>query len=123
MQPHSHTRTSPALPGTRPTPVAEAECRSGPKGVLIRVRGEIDLDTVHVIEDALQATTEGRTIVDLSHVGFADSALLHALLNARADHRLVLAGPLPRHLRRLFDLSNTRRYFTFTPHADTGHPA
>ncbi|MFC4034704.1 STAS domain-containing protein [Streptomyces polygonati] len=73
---------------------------------MIRAAGDFDADTVHLIQDPLRAFPATRTIVDLSEVSFADFALLNLLLDARPTHHLVLAG-LPRHLRRLFDLTST----------------
>ncbi|MER5808467.1 STAS domain-containing protein [Streptomyces sp. NPDC002033] len=115
--PRSHSPSRPG-PGPRSTATpppepAEADCEMGPDGTVIRVRGELDLDSVHVLHTALHRA-RGRTVVDLSGVAFADTALLHALLDARAAHGFVLAGPLSTGLRRLFDLSDTRRCFAFT---------
>ena len=52
----------------------------------VAVRGEVDLATVTVLEEALDAAireSEGAFILDLSAVDFIDSSGLHALLRAR----------------------------------------
>ncbi|MGW4509256.1 STAS domain-containing protein [Streptomyces sp. NPDC004436] len=74
----------------------------------IQVRGEIDFDTVHVLADALRAA-DGPVVIDLRHVTFADSALVHALLNALAQQQeLALTGPLAPQVRRVLDATGTR---------------
>ncbi|MFC1418131.1 hypothetical protein [Streptacidiphilus cavernicola] len=52
---------------------------------------------------------------DLSGVEFADCSLLNTLLLARSRRHLVLAGPLPHEVRRLFDLTSTAAVFGFAP--------
>ena len=52
----------------------------------VAVRGEVDLATVTVLEEALDAAireSEGAFMLDLSDVDFIDSSGLHALLRAR----------------------------------------
>jgi anti-anti-sigma factor len=70
----------------------------------IAVRGEVDLATVAVLGEALDAAirqSEGALILDLSDVDFIDSSGLHALLRARGllgreDRSLgVICGPGP----------------------------
>ncbi|MFE4451303.1 STAS domain-containing protein [Streptomyces sp. NPDC056796] len=95
--------------------------------VLIRVRGSLDAwsgssELVGALEEA--AGSGGRlTVADLSRLEFADSAGLHALLNAQHRHsgsgvRLVLAGPLGTEVRRLFEVSGTLGAFTFADTVD-----
>jgi anti-anti-sigma regulatory factor len=55
-------------------------------------------------------------VVDLSGVLFADSAILHVLLEARRGHRdlgtlLVFAGPLAHSVERLFDVTGAAAVF------------
>lgn len=65
------------------------------------VRGEVDLATVTVLEEVLEAgirESEGAFILDLSEVEFIDSSGLHALLRARGllgreDRSLALVCP------------------------------
>ncbi|MFB6805190.1 STAS domain-containing protein [Streptomyces sp. NPDC056387] len=112
------TRTSPpARPATATGHLTGIACEKSPDGVLIRLRGDFDVHTVHLITDAVHAWPEDRIVIDLSHVSFADSSLLHALLDARIGHHLTLAGPLPHQLDRLFDITATRGLFVFTPGA------
>ncbi|HWU10878.1 MAG TPA: STAS domain-containing protein [Streptomyces sp.] len=95
--------------------------------VVIRVRGTLDgwsgrSELVEALEDA--AGSGGRlTVADLSGLLFADSAGLHALLNAQQSHTgsgvpLVLAGPLATGVRRLFEVSGTSGAFTFADTVD-----
>ncbi|WP_258566040.1 STAS domain-containing protein [Streptomyces parvulus] len=94
------------------------------RGVLrvLRVAGEVDIDTAPVLQFALQQTVSDRpdtTVVDLSGLVFGDSSTLNALI--RAHHRLpalVIAGPLRPTVRRLFTLSGLEDFFTTAP--DTG---
>ncbi|MFB6695361.1 MULTISPECIES: STAS domain-containing protein [Streptomyces] len=95
---------------------AETECEQRAGHTLIQVRGELDLDTVHVLTEALTAT-DGPVIVDLNHVTFADTALVHALLDALPHRQLTLTGTLTSQIRRLIDVTGTRDRFTFTPAA------
>lgn len=87
---------------------------------LVRVRGEADENSgAPELAEALGAALrEGkeRTVVDLSETEFADSAVLHTLLDARERHEdagveLVLAGPFRTPVRRLFDVTGTAAAF------------
>ncbi|MFD6425009.1 STAS domain-containing protein [Streptomyces sp. NPDC060198] len=87
---------------------------------LVRLRGDADENSgAPELAEALgTALREGkeRTVVDLSETEFADSAVLHTLLDARARHeragvRLVLAGPFRTAVRRLFDVTGTADAF------------
>ncbi|WEH38461.1 STAS domain-containing protein [Streptomyces sp. NBC_01218] len=83
---------------------------------LVRVRGEADEkngapELTEALGAALDEGTE-RTVVDLSETDFADSAVLHTLLDARARYedagvKLVLAGPFRAAVRRLFEVTGT----------------
>ncbi|MFE5767409.1 STAS domain-containing protein [Streptomyces sp. NPDC056485] len=89
-------------------------CHPDGDNTVVCLSGEFDPDTIHVLRQVLAATDETmHLVVDLSGVTFADSSLLHALLDAR--HRIVLAGPLPHQFHRLMDLTGTRRHFTTAP--------
>ncbi|WP_328761281.1 STAS domain-containing protein [Streptomyces sp. NBC_00272] len=78
---------------------------------VFRVVGELDLDHVRAVDEALLAVLadgDGPTeiVVDLSNSSFCDSSGLNALLRARelglrAGHTLVLAAPSHRLLRLL----------------------
>ncbi|SEE25795.1 anti-anti-sigma factor [Streptomyces sp. TLI_105] len=55
-----------------------------------------------------------RIILDMSSVTFADSSLLNVLLSIRCSGRLVLAGPLPDQLDRLFEMTGAQTILTVT---------
>ncbi|MEU8844126.1 STAS domain-containing protein [Streptomyces roseus] len=96
---------------------AEAECVPGDGHTLVRLSGEFDADTVHVFREVLEATGEATDlVVDLSSVTFADTSLLHALLDARK--RVVLAGPLPRQFHRILDLTGLVQLFAAASDVD-----
>ncbi|MFD7079090.1 STAS domain-containing protein [Streptomyces sp. NPDC059918] len=102
---------------------AQAACTpQNGRRTVVCLSGEFDADTIHAFREVLGATGSSmRLVVDLTGVTFADSSLLHALLDAR--HRIVLAGPLPRQFRRLLDRTGTMRQFTTTPEADASAAA
>ncbi|MEV6551043.1 STAS domain-containing protein [Streptomyces sp. NPDC051597] len=81
---------------------------------LVQVTGEVDIETAPALEYALLCAREQRIVVDLSGCGFGDCALLTVLLRARRRGELVLAGPLPAQLQRLFDLTGATTAFTIT---------
>ncbi|MFD7560979.1 STAS domain-containing protein [Streptomyces sp. NPDC059835] len=112
---HAHPHARPAPVSGQVTGIA---CEKRPDGVLVHLRGEFGVDTVHLITDAVRAWPADLIVIDLSQVSFTDSSLLHCLLDARVGHQLVLAGPLPHQLDRLFDITATRSLFTFAPDAE-----
>ncbi|MEU1074643.1 MULTISPECIES: STAS domain-containing protein [unclassified Streptomyces] len=81
---------------------------------LVRVTGEVDIETAPALDYTLLCAREQRIVVDLSGCGFGDCALLTVLLRARRRGELVLAGPLSAQLQRLFDLTGTTTAFTIT---------
>lgn len=53
-----------------------------------------------------------RILLDVSQVGFGDSTFLHALGEGRREPAgLILVGPLPSQIRRLFEITGTLRLF------------
>ncbi|MGW6418994.1 STAS domain-containing protein [Streptomyces sp. NPDC055055] len=84
---------------------------------LLQATGEFDADSSGCLRQALSdARDTGADCVqlDLSAVTFGDSVFVHVLAHASTDSaRLVLAGPLPGPLNRLFDLTGTTRVFHF----------
>ncbi|MFD3325008.1 STAS domain-containing protein [Streptomyces sp. NPDC058701] len=86
---------------------------------VVRLRGDLDQDSAPLLTRVLtEAAASGapRTLVDLSRTRFADSSVLHALLNAHQAHTangtaLVLTGPLQVAVRRLFDVTGTGAAF------------
>lgn len=88
----------------------------------LRLRGEIDLGTARLIDQALAevlAAEPDRVVVDLAEVTFIDSSGLNALVRARnlvGEQRgtLVLAQ-VPPELRRLLEISGLLDGFTVEP--------
>ncbi|WP_411107607.1 STAS domain-containing protein [Streptomyces sp. cmx-4-9] len=98
-------------------PVVTATTHEGT--AVVHLRGDFDeesaLDLARVLAEAA-AGGAPRTVVDLSRTCFADSSVLHALLEAQQAHAaagsvLVLAGPLQMAVRRLFDVTGTGAAF------------
>jgi stage II sporulation protein AA (anti-sigma F factor antagonist) len=88
--------------------------------VILSLSGELDLATSALLErelDAAEAARPMRLVVDLAGLEFIDSSGLNTLVQAheRASengHQLFLRqGPRP--VRRLFELTNTVRLFSF----------
>lgn len=52
-----------------------------------------------------------RIVLDVSRITFADSAMLDTMLYLHRSGRLVLAGPLPRSLVPVFELTMAGRLF------------
>ncbi|MER7540810.1 STAS domain-containing protein [Streptomyces sp. NPDC097704] len=83
--------------------------------VVLSATGEFDMDTVPCLHEALADARHAgaqQTVLDISQVGFGGSSFLHELLAAHFSHRrLILVGPIPHQLRRLFVLTGTLRLF------------
>ncbi|MEU1203593.1 STAS domain-containing protein [Streptomyces sp. NPDC005813] len=86
---------------------------------VVRVGGDIDYESAPRLEEALgEAHRVGasRTVVDLSGVAFADSSVLHVLLEAQRAHRsretaMLVCGPFSDIVRRLFEVTGTEDFF------------
>ncbi|MFF2364447.1 STAS domain-containing protein [Streptomyces sp. NPDC058122] len=86
---------------------------------VVRVGGDIDHESAFRLEEALSLadrTGPERTVVDLSGTDFADSSILHVLLEAQRAHRarstlMVVCGPFSDIVRRLFDVTGTEGFF------------
>jgi anti-sigma B factor antagonist len=97
------------MTATQSFEVVEAGLQGAPG---IAVRGEIDLDSVPVLEPALDAVirdTAGAFVLDLCELEFLDSSGLRLILRARAllareDRALAIVCP-PGPVRRLFELA------------------
>ncbi|MFD7027874.1 STAS domain-containing protein [Streptomyces sp. NPDC059917] len=81
--------------------------------------GEFDQDTLEPFRRAVaQATADPAPrmiVLDISQITFADSSMLNEMLRLRHTGRpLVLAGPLPQRLARLFELTAADQVFTIT---------
>ncbi|BAU84424.1 hypothetical protein SLA_3516 [Streptomyces laurentii] len=86
-----------------------------PSTWFLRAAGEFDSDTVPCLREALgdaRRDDAERILLDVSRVGFGDSTFLDALVEARRGPAgLVLVGPLPFQIRRLFEITGTLRLF------------
>jgi anti-sigma B factor antagonist len=88
---------------------------SGNGSATIALNGELDIQTVPVLEDHLAQVEAGdvsEITLDLSDVTFLDTTALHAFVAARdraKEHgrRLILVGVGPP-ARRLLDLTDTQ---------------
>ncbi|MFE7513177.1 STAS domain-containing protein [Streptomyces sp. NPDC057540] len=94
--------------------------RKRPDGTaILQASGEFDQDSIQRLTRALaDARNDGATRIrlDLTGVTFADSTFLNTLLRAnRPPPALVLIGPLPHHLHRLFALTGTTTLFHYDP--------
>ncbi|MEV6197215.1 STAS domain-containing protein [Streptomyces sp. NPDC051920] len=86
---------------------------------VVRVGGDIDHASAFRLEEALSLADRAgpeRTVVDLSGTDFADSSILHVLLEAQRAHRargtlMVVCGPFSDIVRRLFDVTGTDAFF------------
>lgn len=93
---------------------------------LVKVKGGIDFDSARELAEALEEARRvdtPRTVIDLSGLMFADSAVLHVLLGAQREHRaagrrMVVAGPFSQTVRRLFDVTGTADFFAMAPTVD-----
>ena len=81
------------------------------EGILLTLRGELDLATVPMLEEALQRAerTHELVVVDLRELTFLDSTGLHVLISAeqrarRSSARLVIVQGPPQ-VRRLLELT------------------
>jgi anti-anti-sigma factor len=94
-------------------------------GTQLALVGELDLATLHMLEEELERIepTEKRVVLDLRRLQFVDSSGLHALL--RADRRLSEAGAQltivrgPRAVERLFRLTGLDTRLRIVDQSDT----
>jgi anti-sigma B factor antagonist len=87
--------------------------------VTVTVRGEIDTSTADTLSERLAAVADGdpqRVVIDLSGVGFLDSAGLRAFVRLRkalpARCPVILRSPRLR-TRQVFDLTGLGTAFEF----------
>ncbi|MGW7344605.1 STAS domain-containing protein [Streptomyces sp. NPDC054854] len=85
--------------------------------------GEFDLDTVGPLRSATdQAVVDPdlrRIVVDVAGLTFADSSVLNQLMRLLRTGRLVVAGPLPPQLVRLFDVTGVGPVITVVNGVET----
>ncbi|MGW2224296.1 STAS domain-containing protein [Streptomyces formicae] len=96
---------------------------------VVTVSGSLDADNVGELEEALARACEtpgalSRTVLDLSALDFADSSVLHVLLESQRQHRssgkrLVVCGPYRPVVHRLFDVTGTAAFFELAGDLDT----
>jgi anti-sigma B factor antagonist len=99
---------------------------SGRSGPLVRVSGEVDIQTSHILDEHLQRIlSEGHAsmVVDLSQVTFLDSTGLSVLINALkrcqgAGGHMRLESPRP-HVRRVFEVTGLSDVFDVTDSGGT----
>ncbi|MFF9914786.1 STAS domain-containing protein [Streptomyces sp. NPDC013457] len=86
-----------------------------PTTAVLHLYGEFDTGTVECLHAAIASVCTTRTrrlLLDLTEVTFADSAFVHALSQAeKRTERLVLIGPLTSSVRRVLDVTGTRKLF------------
>jgi anti-sigma B factor antagonist len=100
----------------------KVECKVSGEGrsVHLRLDGEVDASTAHLVDDAMAPALDPRCtrlVVDLADVSFMDSSGLRAMVvarNALADRgaEMIIAGADDQ-LRRLFEISGLTSVFTF----------
>lgn len=90
------------------------EARPAADGAMVIVcSGEFDLDTVGVLAQACDrdAADAPLLVLDVALVAFADSSFLNELIRLRNTRPVVLAGPLPTHLRRVLEKTGALELF------------
>lgn len=99
----------------------------GDGALVLVLTGQFDGGTVAPLRRALaeaQAARAVRTIIDVSGVTYADSALLRLLVQAHHHlPRFMVAGPLPPQLRRLLELSGAAAILRITPNVEAARLA
>ncbi|MFF3020193.1 STAS domain-containing protein [Streptomyces sp. NPDC057939] len=100
---------------------------------VLTVAGHADHDEEDKLTSAMRETAAADLpvmVIDLSALTFADTSFIHWLLMARRDHaqagtRLILAGPLHEHVRRVLTVTGLLDHFTLADDLDAalGHAA
>ena len=94
------------------------------EGAVLRLIGEVDLGTVHVLEDAVAATPRlAEVCLDLSGVTFMDSMGLRALLGLRKMYGQVVFLNPSKAVERLIALTQVERVDGLTIRRDTDEHA
>jgi anti-anti-sigma factor len=93
---------------------------SDPRGVRVRIMGELDLATAPELDrvlDELGNDGHDEMVIDLSEVSFMDSmglaSIVRAYRNAEASGRRVVLHRGPAQVQRLFEITDTLNRFTF----------
>jgi anti-anti-sigma factor len=92
-------------------------------GAVIKLIGELDLETAHVLEDTFVNGPPGAEVsLDLSELTFMDSSGLRVLLGLRNLYgQVVLINPSPP-VERLLELTLAERADGFAVRRDTAGP-
>ena len=93
---------------------------SDPRGVRVRIMGELDLATAPELDrvlDGLGNDGHDEMLIDLSGVTFMDStglaSIVRAYRHAEAGGRRVVLHRGPPQVQRLFEITDTLNRFTF----------
>ncbi|MCY0962717.1 STAS domain-containing protein [Streptomyces sp. H27-H5] len=85
---------------------------------MIACSGEFDQGSLEPLRQAcgpaIADPAVRRIVLDVSRITFADSAMLDTMLYLQRSGRLVLAGPLPRCLAHILEITQAGRLFTIT---------
>ncbi len=121
VHPTGERAVSAALPLDSPIPGRLAIRRVvDARGVILALRGELDLATAPELESqlrAIEASHPGRVLIDLGGLEFMDSTGLGVMVRAHKaaqanGHRLAFR-PGPHQVQRLFELTGMLDRFTF----------
>ncbi|MGW7059603.1 STAS domain-containing protein [Streptomyces sp. NPDC054904] len=82
---------------------------------MIACSGEFDQDTLEPLRQAYAPAVADpairRIVLDVSRITFADSSMLNTMFHLLRTGRLVLAGPLPRSLARVLEITQAGPLF------------
>ena len=94
-------------------PPFTATIESCDRSIHVGIQGELDMATVPLFDELLLLVAEQaeETVIDLGNLSFVDASGLHAFAEARAradrTHRRFVMVNVPRHARRLFEITDT----------------
>ncbi|MEU8779794.1 STAS domain-containing protein [Streptomyces sp. NPDC048606] len=94
------------------TPTVRVRSQEDGRAV-VECAGEFDIDSVDLLRQACAgpAADAKLLVLDVARVEFADSSFLNELIRLRQERELALAGPLPRQLRRLLEMTGALALF------------
>jgi anti-anti-sigma factor len=94
--------------------------RESDHGVIVTVRGDIDLATAHDLEACVRGALDGASsvVVDMAGVTFLDSSGLRSLVllqeEAQSHGTSITLRSTQRNVRRVFDLTGLAATFSFS---------
>jgi len=111
---------------TDPDPGLAVQSRQVGSALVVALRGELDLDSVPLLNEHLDAALGGPgsrvVVVDCERLGFCDSTGLNALLAARLRAEetgsVFRLAALPRSTTRMFDITGASKVFELYPDLD-----